>query len=356
MADFLDRVQQLWDSAKSKTAKTRAHFTIKDKNGAPFEAGEHYFQIIISEMFLAKPGMWWVTYDPLALVVSSYIYGKAPETVPSVVGPALFKQYSEDVGLGYIIRDAPVTGMHPYQGGAVTLTVLFNRVQHQNNAEQVLQVVERIAGVINPVTPLVPFPTYLKIAGSVMDGLETLLDLPQTAPVLGYRWTINPQLVGQVFEPAYLVLIDEDEALIDPSMFFVRDSRLYSGDDEATAQPYKAHDFILLHIAQGVKRTDERTLDFYPLWEKARDLAEQASTDHFWSEAKSYFNTLKRNMLASSDLVRPDFKRLIEGYLAEMGDLRKQAVGLSTLSAKELSADEKEMLQISKELDDLDEL
>ena len=207
MNAVLDGFHKLFDKAKSAPAKGRACFNLTDPSTPTFAKNQHYLQILVNEMWLAQARQWWVQYDPVVLVVASYIYGTEISAVPMVVGPMLFKQYSSDIGSGSIIRNAPVSGLHPYKGGSLTLTVIFNKVQRVNNSDRMLEALESITSVASPVAPAIPFATYLKMAGGVMGGLEILFDLPETKPVIAYRETINPQ-IDQTLKPGYLVLID----------------------------------------------------------------------------------------------------------------------------------------------------
>jgi hypothetical protein len=358
MDKLWDRVQALWSRAAVGEAKTRAQFTIVEADAQTFTPKQHYLQILINEMFLATPRRWFVTYDPLVFVASTYIYGAAQETSPAVVGPSLFQQHGEreEVPQGMIIRNTPVTSLHPYQGGALTLTIEFNRVQRVNNAQNVLNVLENISSVANPVMPAIPFATYLKIAGSVMEGAQTLLNLQETVPLVGSRVTINPA-IRQELKPMHIVLIDADERDIDRERFWVIDSRLHAGQSRETAQPYRAHDFVLLQIAQGKRRDDERTLAFYPLWEKTLELAVKASDSRVWNDTKAHFNTLKYELITSPDLTQADYQRLRDTYLQQITQLRHEAVDLASRAGRgELSAEEQELRRIADELDALDEL
>ncbi|MBI4528489.1 MAG: hypothetical protein HY695_32240 [Deltaproteobacteria bacterium] len=360
MKDLLERIQGLWNSAKSAPSKTRAHFPIPrthvdngERLGPCFTDKVHYFQLLINQMFLADERAWFVHYDPMVFVASSYIYGTKIETSPFVVGPAMLERFGQKVPLGTIFKNTPVSGMHPYQGGALTLTIILNKLERQNNAERLLKLVEGVSSAIDVSTA---FSAYLKIAGTIVDGVEAIFGLSQTVPLLGFHTTINPQ-VGQIFEPTYFVLIDADEREIKQEWFWVKDSQLHYGPKLENAQPYRQCDFILLQLAQGDKRNDERSLSFYPLWEKTRDLAAQASNKHFWDETKAHFNTLKRALLNSPDLTRPDYTRLKEEYLAEMKNLRTEAANEANLGDRgKLDKDETEMQRIAAELDDLDQL
>jgi hypothetical protein len=169
--------------------------------------------------------------------------------------------------------------------------------------------------------------------------------------------TINPQ-VGQTLTPDYMVLIDEDSTkeMMKPERFRVCDSRLYCVDVEGETE-YRDRDFVLFSIAQGDKRTDERTLSFFPLWSAAKDFAARGD-DEFWKEAKAHFNTLKRNLLNSPDLTTKDSARLRTEYLEELKRLRKESVEESQLAAvgEPVSEAEKELRHMGAELDKLDNL
>ncbi len=351
-----ERLQSIWSSAKAAPARTQAHFTVDRSRvdrelGPPFVDGEHYFQIIINEMFLAKQREWFVTYEPVVTVSTSYLYGNSVEAMAFVVGPSMLGNKEEHAD-GFIFRNTPVTALHPYQGGPITITVMFSAVEHKNNATSVLSAVESFASVVDPLDPALSFGAYLKIADKLVDGLQALMGLNETRPIMGYRITVNPDVM-QVLEPMHLVLIDTDEAAISADDFNVTDSRLRGPD----GKQYRDHDFVLLELAQGTKRTDVRTLPFFALWEQTRDLAMKSSNQHYWGEAKSNFNSLKRALRASPDLTEPDYDRLRDEYLAEMTRYRTEAVRDAELArSDDLSDNELEMRAIAKKLDELDEL
>ena len=275
-----------------------------------------------------------------------------------MIGPALFQQFSKDVDDGIIIRNAPVTALHPYQGGALTLTVIFSKVEKQDNADKVLDVLENFADIANPLAPAIPFSSYLKIAGSVMNGMRVLINLPKTQPILAYQDTINPQ-INHTLEPLHFALIDTP-GLSDSekAKFRVKNGQLYFGDTEQSALPYRKSDFILLEIAQGSQRTDERTLAFYPLWEQTRRLGLQAGKqDGFWAEAKSHFNTLTVAINESPDLTKPDVQRFTTSFLDEMKAIRQRGADEQTLKIEAQSIDTlREYQRIAKELNEFDKL
>jgi hypothetical protein len=323
--------------------------------GEPFVKGRHYLQVVINEMHLHESRKWFIQYEPMAMVTTTYLYDQKMETSPFVVGPSMLKN-KEASPKGTIFRNMPVTTMHPYQGGAVTLTVIFSSVKHENNAETLFKAVEGIGSVIDPILPAINFASYLRIADKLMDGVDALLGLHETEPLLGYQVTVNPD-IKQTFEPHHLVLIDEDEAKVDRSKFWVKESRLHYGPSLEDAEPYCEHDFLLLQVAQGDKRSDERTLPFYPVWEKARALAMRAHNDHYWSEAKAHFNTLKRQLFESPDLTEPDCQAFLDQYLDQMKTHRKHAVAHEMMKPATGETElEGRMAKVADTLDALDEL
>jgi hypothetical protein len=361
VSDLFETVQRWWDSAKSTEAKTRAQFSIERCHaddeaslGLRFEGKRHYFQVIVHEMFLAKARQWFVHYDPMVVAAATYIYDTKVETVPFVAGPSMLKDFGQGTPAGMIFQDTPVSGLNPYQGGAFTLTLVLYKVQRKNNADRLLQMVGGISKSLDPSSTLT---AYLKVAGTIVDGVEALLGLEETVPVLGYRVTINPQ-VEQKMTPDYHVLIDEDnvDETMRPERFRVRKSRLFALDEQGAEKAYRDRDFVLFRIAQGVKRTDERTLPFYPLWTAAQDFAARGD-DEFWKEAKAHFNTLKRALLNSPDLTTTDSARLRAEYLEELKKLRADSVMESTLAPSQpVSEAEKELRRMGAELDKLDNL
>lgn len=363
MPTIAERVQDVWNTVRAGDAVSKARFKIEQEHadrdlGSPFEAKQYYLQVMINEMFLRHGREWFANYDPMVFAVGSYIYDKKYEAVPYVVGPAMLKEFGSEteVPYGMIFENIPVSGFHPYQGGQLTLTIILSKLQRSNNAERLLQVVE---GISNSIDPTAAFSTYLKLAGTVLDGVEAILGLKQTEALIGFRTSINPDREGEVLEPAYYVLVDAAEAEVERDRFWVKESRLCIGDSLESAGPYSknrsVNDFVLFSIAQGKRRRDERILPFFPTWETALDLASRPEM-HYWKDAKAQFNTLKRSLITSPDLTKPDSTRLRNEYLEELKQVRRDAVMEGELSESIMPEEELELGRISDELDELDQL
>src|SRR5262249_47249646 len=118
---------------------------------------------------------------------------------------------------------------------------------------------------------------------------------------------------------------------------------------------YRDRDFVLFSVAQASRREDDQALPFYPTWVAAQDFAARGD-DKYWEDAKAHFNTLKRSLLNSPDLTRPDSIRLRAEYLEELKKRRKESVDESLLAFEPVPEVEKELRSIGTELDELDNL
>jgi hypothetical protein len=249
--------------------------------------------------------------------------------------------------------------MHPYQGGSLTLTVIFSQVQRENVAGKVLDVVESFSDIVNPIAPTISFSSYIKIARNVMNGVNVLMGLDDTKPIIAFQETINPDIADQKLEPTYLVLIDTPAfGDTEKGMFRVKDGKLFYGSTDENAAPYRTSDFVLLEIAQANKRTDEQTLDFYPQWEQTLSFGEQSAIQNeAWEQAKHNLNALWSTITKSPDLTKPDKERFKQEYLDELKRKRTEGAELADLTIEQGSLDFLDDLKsLDKNLDELDEL
>lgn len=359
---LIEQIQKIWGKAKAADALTRATFAIPDARvldsgnlGTPFASRQHYFRVYVNELYLQHAREWFVKFDPMSFVATRYVYDREETTAAFVVGPKLLQEFKDvDPPEGMIFRNTPVTGLHPYQGGSVELTIVLSRLPRQDNAAQLLRVLENVTAALDPSTA---FSTYVKLGGTLLDGVEALLGIDGTQSVLGYRVTVDPN-VGMAFEPGFHALLDVDERTVDPERFFVKDSRLHEHVNGGL-QPYRGSDFLLFSVLQGTARNDERLLPFYPLWATAQDLAAKPEP-HYWQEAKANFNALKRAMLVSPDLTEPDYERLLEGWLKALEARKRETAMEGELGAvadprnAKLDPEESELADVARRLDSLE--
>jgi hypothetical protein len=353
-----ERWRGLWEDIRHSPARLPARVTIpadhvawpQEASREAFRADEHYFLVRVNEMYLMYEREWFAKYDPMVLVVTEFIYDKGEQAVPFVVGPNLLESRGQEAPAGMVFSDTRVAGLHPYRGDRVSLSVVLCRVQRVNYAEKVLGLVESAAGVLDFAIAL---GTYIKVASVVLDGVKALFSMDDASqPLIGHRKEFDPQ-AGDVFAPAYFALIDPSEGEVSPETLWVRDNRLYTGETLETSSAFRETDFVLYSIMATGDRSDERTLPFYPLFERVK--AGASSRDEAdWKRAKGDMASLWQTLVLSPDLTETQAKQLRTRYRAKLEELLEEAKEMSTLGPGALDEDDKTVSALREAADILD--
>ena len=356
MPSIAKRFENLWNYIRqgqtfvpTSVAIPRSRTDEENKLGNPFQSHKHYFQVRINEMYLNYSRQWFSKYDPMVLAVSEFIYDENMEVVPFIVGPAMLKNKVKQLPDGMIFSDSRIAGLHPYCGGRLCLTVVLCRVLQQNYAQKLLQIVESISGALDPSHTLTQ---YLKIAHVVLDGVDSLLGLGDTVPIIGLRKEIDPD-AGDEFEPGYFALIDLPEFQIRLDELWVRKHQLVYGKNMKDARPFRQADFLLYSILQTTKRTDENLLPFYPSFKQIKQDAKKTDGNS-WKSTKANMVTLALALEASPDLIVSQARELSDQYQDEMKYIHNRAIDTSSLGAtsqKGVSQKERRLQEVSYILD-----
>jgi hypothetical protein len=207
--------------------------------------------------------------------------------------------------------------------------VVLYAVQRDNFADKLLKVVESTASALDFSTTLA---SYLKVANAVLDGLEALLGLKQTVPIVGLRKELDPD-ANDKLTPGYFALFDAPDTQVDPKELWVKNDQLHIGSNLASAKPYRNADYVLYSLAQTTERSDSDLLPFQSQWDRVHADAAQPTDEH-WKSAKANMLSLFQTIAASPDLTAIQASSLTDGYIEKMKLLHKRAVDLSTLSGE----------------------
>lgn len=339
MASLVERCKDLWTNIRQSPAQIPArvmiphdHVDEKDKLSSTFQPDKYYFQIRINEMYLTYSRKWFQEYDPMVFVVSEFIYGKKMEAVPFVVGPTMMKEFEKQIPTGMIFSNTRVAGLHPYRGGRLNLSVVLCSVKRENYAEKLLQIVESAADVLDFSTAL---SHYVKIGKVVLDGVEAILGLDNTKPLIGYRKEFDPD-AGDVVQPNYFALINMPESEFNVQELWVRDHQLVYGKSLEEAKPFRKADYVLYSITQTPERSDEELLSFYPLWERVKEEATKPYEEN-WRNAKTIMSSLCQAMWLSPDLTESQALQLADEYSQKMVAWHEREVRRASLGQEEKS-------------------
>ncbi len=288
-----------------------------------FAKDQNYFQVLINEMYLGTQREWLTKVDPVVYAYAEFIYGGQSHGVPFLVGPNILKQrgVSDQFLGGLILRNTDVTGVNPYRGGALVLSVVLCEAKGDNLLRPLLKVIENTAGALDfsPATGV-----YIKVAKLVMDGFDQLFGTGMLTPLVGLRDMFGPTL-NMSFQPGYFALIAAPG--VAPEKLWVRDRQLVTGPSLKDAKPFRDADFVLYSINSlpGDMRDDYDTLPFNALWERVKTDASSGKDDPNFASARQQMSTLYQSIMVSPDLTDPQRMSLADQYFTQMNKIHENA-------------------------------
>lgn len=352
--------RSIWDRLQGSPTVLPTHVPIPQERvlcsetrlREPFSPDSHYFQVRINEMFLSQQRQWFSKFDPFVYVLSQFTYDKAEETVPFIVGPQLLEKTANPmrVPTGTLFTNTRVAGIHPYRGGRVVLALALCQLQRENYARTVLSMVEKAAGALDFSNVL---SSYLKVSGVILDGLEALLGVGATKPLIGMRIEFDPD-AGDLFEPCHWLLIDLPSSALPEDRLWVKDGRLKYGPSSSDLSDFHEADYVLFSVVQSATRGDIRTLPFYPLFETALKEASSPEADS-WQRAKAGLSALYQQLILSADLTPSHGDALNDQFVARLKLVRKHVLQNATLGGQDqLPASVSQRLSLAARLLDLE--
>lgn len=337
MVSIVERWTALWKNIQQSPARLPTPVPVPAGHvddgafvGSALQPQENYFQVLVNETFLTYGRAWWTQYTPMAFVVSEFIYDGKEQAVPFVVGPAMMEKFGQQLPSGMLFLDTKVAGLHPYAGGGLTLSVILYAIQRDDYARSLLKLVEGVSTVLDFSTAL---GSYMKLAGVLLDGFESLLGLQGTVPLIGLRQEFNPY-VGDGVRSGYFALIDAPLSQGEIDQLWVRSRRLCYGPDKDSAGHFRQNNYILYSLVPSLDREDETLLPIYPLWKQVVQEATGRKQDD-WERARASLSSLIQAIALSPDLTFSHGQQLAERYTERAKDFHKMATKATTLGPKE---------------------
>jgi hypothetical protein len=299
----------------------------KGSLGEEIVKDQDYFSIEINELYLARDRLWWATYDPVVLIISEFVYGGERIIVPKVVGPSMIESQFGKLPLGIVLNDTRVVGPYPFRGDRIKITIVLYRVRHDSYARELLRLVEQVSSAVG-----VPADAgvLLKIGSTILDGIESLMGLGDTEPLVGHRIELDGnRLQGLRSSSTVLSTGGQD----DLSTLWVDTGRLRTGTVGMSAAPFEAADYVLYTLQRQTSRGEEATLPFYGLYQQAMKSALLTDDNgESWKQAKASLLSLYQQMVVSPDITANEADRLFETYAAELKKKRANAELVSKMA------------------------
>jgi hypothetical protein len=303
-----------------------------------FKKDKHYFQVMVNEMYFTNARQWFNKIDPLVYVLSNFTYNDNPLMIPFLVGPSMLKGKGipDEFTDGMIFRNINVSGLRPYRGGGLTLSVILLEAR-QNVVKPLMQVTESIAGALNFSPALSP---YLTVANVLMESFDTLYASGGIVPLVGLQDSFGPTVIP--FRPSYFALIDKPN--VDPKKLWVRENRLVSGNSLEAAKPYREADFVLYGFASPPDnlRDDFDTLPFNETWKQVKKEASSAVEDPNYKNARILMANLYQQIIASPDLTEDQAFALADDYDAQKTKIHEHAKSIGLMGGEGAAGEEKD--------------
>jgi hypothetical protein len=297
--------------------------------GREIERDRAYFSVEVKELFLAEGRRWWVEYSPAVLMIVEFIYGNQKISVPTLVGPNTIRQKNGQCPQGVVLENTLVAGPYPFRGGRVAITTILYRAQHHNYARSLLNFSESVSSAIGVPADL---GTLMKIGSTVLDGLQTLLQLGDAEPLAAHRIEFEGGSL-QGFRSSFCALIAGGA---DPTLVRVEDGgRLKIELENGQTIRFEQADYMLYSVNRRDRRGEISTLPFATLLDQARSAA-LSPEDTGWIRAKASLSTLCQQLVLSPDLTPEEADEIMDSFKAELLKLKEKREKLALLSPKEI--------------------
>jgi hypothetical protein len=286
-------------------------------DGAPLEAGKHYFRIWLTEMYLKKERDWFKSWYPVVHSLIRFQFGSQIVEIPHLAGPMHLDGVT-DANLDRAIQlNHNLTTLMPYNGGVVELAAGLLAMEGKNYLSSAIKVMGDLSGML-----VVPqLSAALAIAGPIASGVQELLSGGNGQMDLGLHQSFTGAGGGGAndLRAGYIAVLLADENKYDPQQFWVEGDRLRYGANHEESGPLTGVTHMLFRVESRTERDDWMGLTTII---EARDEAlKEISEGDDQADA-----AIKRTLFlvrTSPDLTRADRARVANTLKAEFDEAKQ---------------------------------
>lgn len=286
---------------------------------APFEAEQDYVIVRLGSMFLRDSRVLWLKFAPLAHATVSAAGRTAKRTESAVVGPAQFGDLATAPANRSVVLNQRLSGPTVWRGGDLAIDAGLFAVSRDEAAVALLTTVGQLAGLG------VPGATQtVEVANIVKSGVESILGLQGTRPILGVREALKDHRVageGEAAGPCLLAGIAAPANEVDFKQLWVKDGRLHIGPSADQLRVYEARDHLLIAVERGAPREDWRGLPSLLPHEDAFKAAlsdSPGASGTVQERANAAFRAFDADLIAEEELTEPDKDRIRGQVIADL--------------------------------------
>lgn len=321
-------LRNFFKSLAQKETMLPDYFKIPDANtgyqanpGNAFTLMEHYFTVTLNEMYLDTERKWWTAHEPMVFSITEYNYGVQRVETPAVVGTDSIKAKMKNTPRGMIFQDVRLAGINPYSGGPVVINIALYRSQTANYLTSSLNFLEKLAGIFQSNMAAV-IKNVVKISGVIIEGIDALVDNKTVDPVFGWSLHLDPDggPGAAAITPGYYVMIGKSAHNWEPHHFYVKNNKLFYGQDSNSAVEFREGDYILFSLNQQPERNDYQLLPVYQSYQKIVDFAAQFDeiSDDDKKKIGAMMRALNFEMMKSPDIIPAQGKKLMDKFYNDL--------------------------------------
>jgi hypothetical protein len=241
-------MNRLWTWIKDRWQRDASHdlySRLPTPNDASAKAGENYFRLTLSEMFLTDERNWFASWHPAAYIAVRFRFGDKEEILNHVAGPSALK----DIDMGSINRGVAVnysiTPLVPYNGGEIEIEAGLVAVKGEDDVKKLLKVL----GDFSKTLAVPQISTALNFATPLADGAAELLGASDNRPVLRLHDIFNEP--SNILRAMHLIVVADRNKQLDKAKMSIEDGRLrYEG------RSLTGYNYMVLRIDTPADRND----------------------------------------------------------------------------------------------------
>ena len=306
--------QMAWDRIAS-------NHIIGTKTPTPFDVNNDYVVVKLASMFLKNSRVLWLKLSPLAHAAITMTGRTGPQEQTAIIGPAQFGDLAAAPADRTIVLHQRLAGPTVWRGGDLQVSAGLFAVPKDEAAGALLDTLGQLSGLAIP-----GLEEGVKIARVVKSGIEGIIGLKGTQPVLGVKVGLGDPTVtavGSEAAPCILAAIAAPATDVKFESLWVRDGRLMEGPSPDALSVYERNDFLLVAIEKGPPRQDYRGLRslaphegaFNTILRKPDILRPDAE-----AELNAAFHNFDQDLSTESELTEPDKNRIRGEIIADLKD------------------------------------
>lgn len=254
VSDFGKWLVSKW-SQKSFTptyGRILADHTTARLNPAPLKANQHYYRVVLAQMYITKSVDFGQRRFPAVHSLVQAVFGSTTVEIPNIADTSRLGAKEVQGANAITAQNFHLTPAMPFKGGTLKLNAGLLEVMGDNNLNSLIQVLGGFAELL-----VVPqLSAALNVATPLLAGIQKLVTMGNGAVKLQLEDTFSAAGI----QDCYLVVIAAPDARLD--RLWVVDNQLVTGTsmEPGKHKPYTDHEYMLFRFEVFEERDDWKEL------------------------------------------------------------------------------------------------